>query len=121
MAEKGHAGDDQTIEKAVWHYVGIGVLWLSLFLTGMAFERLGLTTDIFAGVFPGETGTLRNQVEEFKSKLQTSERSYDEMMRTKQSLEVEVGKLRRSVEDAEKQLATAQAAQQPPKEEEKTQ
>lgn len=111
MAEKGHAGDDQTIEKAVWHYVGIGVLWLSLFLTGMAFERLGLTSSIFAGVFPGETGTLRTQIEEYKGKLQTSERSYDEMMRTKQALEVEVGKLRKAVEEAQKEQAQPQAAQ----------
>jgi hypothetical protein len=96
MAEAGHAGEDKTIEKAVWHYVGVGVLWTSLFLTGMAFERLGLTSNIFAGVFPGETGALRNQAEEYKNKLQTTERSLDEMMRTKQALEVEVSRLRKA-------------------------
>ena len=113
MAEKGHAGDDKTIEKAVWHYVGVGVLWVSLFLTGMAFERLGLTSNILSGVFPGETGTLRNRIEEYQGKLQTSERSLDEMMRTKQALEVEVGKLRRSVEEAQKQAAQPQQQAQP--------
>lgn len=96
MAETGRAGDDKTIEKAVWHYVGVGVLWMSLFLTGMAFERLGLTSSILSGVFPGETGMLRNQAEEYKNKMQTTERALDEMMRTKQALEVEVSRLRRA-------------------------
>jgi len=96
MAEVDRAVEDKSIEKAVWHYVGVGVLWLSLFFTGMAFERLGLTSNIFSGVFPGETGSLRNQAEEYKSKLQTTERSLDEMMRTKQALEVEVGRLRKA-------------------------
>ncbi|MGE0682557.1 MAG: hypothetical protein AB7P69_16860 [Candidatus Binatia bacterium] len=96
MAETGHAGEDKTIEKAVWHYVGIGVLWASLFLTGMAFERLGLTSNLLSGIFPGETGMLRNQAEEYKDKMQTTERALDEMMRTKQALEVEVSRLRKA-------------------------
>lgn len=100
MAEVGHTGEDTSIEKAVWHYVGVGVLWLSLFLTGMAFERLGLTSGIFSGVFPGETGTLRNEAAEVKSKLQTTERALDEMMRAKQALEVEVGKLKKAAAPA---------------------
>lgn len=100
MAEVERAGEDTSIEKAVWHYVGVGVLWLALFLTGMAFERLGLTSGIFSGVFPGETGTLRNQAAEYKSKLQTTERALDEMMRSKQALEVEVGKLKKTATPA---------------------
>ncbi len=101
MAEAGHTGEDTTIEKAVWHYVGVGVLWLSLFLTGMAFERLGLTSGIFSGVFPGETGTLRNEAADYKSKMQTTERALDEMMRSKQALEVEVGKLKKAATAAQ--------------------
>jgi hypothetical protein len=102
MAEMEHAtGGDTTIEKAVWHYVGVAVLWISLFLSGMAMERLGLTSGIFSGILPGETGFLRNQAADLKSKMQTTERSLDEMMRAKQALEVEVGKLKKAATPAQ--------------------
>jgi hypothetical protein len=101
MAEVGQAREDTSIEKAVWHYVGVGVLWLALFLTGMAFERLGLTSGLFTSVFPGETGALRTQAAEYKSKLQNTERSLDEMMRAKQALEVEVSKLKKAAPAAQ--------------------
>lgn len=104
MAEAGHAGEDKTIEKAVWHYVGIGVLWAALFLTGMAFERLGLTSNIFSGVFPGETGSLRRQVAECDDALKSANQAKDEMMRSRQALEVEVSRL--------KKAAAAQSAEQ---------
>jgi hypothetical protein len=96
MAETAHIDEEKTIEKAVWHYVGVTVLWISLLLTGMALERLGLTSNILAGILPGETGSLRNQVSEYKSKMQTTERSLDEMMRSKQALEVEVTRLKKA-------------------------
>lgn len=96
MAEVSRAGEDKTIEKAVWHYVGVGVLWIALFLTGMAFERLGLTSNIFTGVFPGETGNLRKQLTECNSALKDANQAKDEMMRTKQALEVEVSRLRKA-------------------------
>jgi hypothetical protein len=101
MAEAGYAGEDKTIEKAVWHYVGIGVLWGALFLTGMAFERLGLTSNIFSGIFPGETGSLRKQVAECGDALKSSNQAKDEMMRSRQALEVEVGRLRRAAASTE--------------------
>src|SRR5213592_1629428 len=44
MAEVEHAAEEQSLEKAVWHYVGVAVMWLSLFLSGLACERLGLTS-----------------------------------------------------------------------------
>jgi hypothetical protein len=100
MAEVEHAGEDTSIEKAVWHYVGVAVLWLALLFSGMAVERLGLTSGILSGVLPGETGSLRNQVAEYKSKIQTTERALDEMMRSKQALEVEVNKLKKAATPA---------------------
>lgn len=61
------AGDE--LSKAVWHYVGVGVLWLSLVLSGIALERLGLTSDYFTGVLPGEVGGLRAKNEELETNL----------------------------------------------------
>ena len=46
--------EGEELSKAVWHYVGVGVLWLSLILTGLALERLGLTSNYFTSVLPGE-------------------------------------------------------------------
>ncbi len=88
--------EEQSIEKAVWHYVGVGVLWVSLVLSGLALERLGLTANLFSGVLPGETGMLRTQAADLKDKLTTTERSLDEMMRAKQALEVEVSRLKKA-------------------------
>ena len=42
MAEANSVTESEEISKAVWHYVGVGVLWLSLIFTGLALERLGL-------------------------------------------------------------------------------
>jgi hypothetical protein len=100
MAEVTQVQDDKTIEKAVWHYVGVGVLWLSLFFSGVAFERLGLTSEILTGVLPGETGALRAQAAECQNKLINANQEKDVMMRTKQALEVEVSKLKRQVSQA---------------------
>ena len=53
--------EGEEISKAIWHYVGVGVLWISLILTGLAFERLGLTSEYLTGVIPGEVGGLRTK------------------------------------------------------------
>jgi hypothetical protein len=95
-AEASNASADKTIEKAVWHYVGVGILWLSLFLTGVAFERLGLTSSILSGVLPGETGSLQTQVAECQNNLRNANQERDLMMRSKQALEVEVGRLKKA-------------------------
>jgi hypothetical protein len=93
--EVGQASDDKTLEKAVWHYVGVGVLWLSLFLAGVALERLGLTSWILSGVLPGEVGSLRTQVAECDNNLKDVKQDRDLIMRSRQALEVEVGKLKK--------------------------
>lgn len=67
MAERVREGEE--ISKAVWGHVGAGVLWISLVLTGLALERLGLTSDYLTGVLPGEVSTLRAKNEELDSQL----------------------------------------------------
>jgi hypothetical protein len=69
MAEVKSVTDGEDISKAVWHYVGVGVLWISLILTGLAFERLGLTSNYLTGVFPGEIGSLRTKTVEQEANL----------------------------------------------------
>ena len=61
--------DGEELSKAVWHYVGVGVLWLSLILTGLALERLGLTSNYFTSVLPGEVGSLRAKTAEYETNL----------------------------------------------------
>ena len=57
--EKDHGAE--ALSKAVWHYFGVGVLWLALILSGLAIERLGLTSGYLTSILPGEVGTLRTQ------------------------------------------------------------
>ena len=67
MAEK--VREDEEISKVVWGYVGIGVLWISLVLTGLAIERLGLTSDYLTSILPGEVNTLRAKNKELDTQL----------------------------------------------------
>jgi hypothetical protein len=69
MAEKVREGEE--VSKAVWGYVGVGVLWLALILTGLALERLGLTSDYMTGILPGEVSTLRARNEELDKQLRS--------------------------------------------------
>jgi hypothetical protein len=94
MAEATQTADDKTIEKAVWHYVGIGVLWISLLLSGIALERLGLTSAIFSGILPGEVGSLRTHVTECERNLGTIKLDRDNAMRQEATLREEIRKLR---------------------------
>jgi hypothetical protein len=69
MGESKQLAADDELGKAVWHYVGVGVLWLSLVLLGIALERLGLTSDYLTAVLPGEVGSLRTKNEELETNL----------------------------------------------------
>jgi hypothetical protein len=71
MAEVKQVAEGEELSKAVWHYVGVGVLWLALILTGLALERLGLTSDYLTGVVPGEVGSLRAKNAEYETNLRT--------------------------------------------------
>ena len=50
---------EEELKKATWGYIGVGVLWLSLIISGMALERLDLTSDVLTGLLPGTVNTLR--------------------------------------------------------------
>jgi hypothetical protein len=104
MANAVHhaSSEEQPLEKVVWGYVGTGVLWISLLLSGIALERLGLTSNILTGVLPGETGTLRAQVTELRRDLGAMKNERDTNKLTEGALRAEVEKLR-------KQLAAAPA------------
>ena len=82
--------EDKTVEKAIWHYVGVTVLWTSLFLTGMAFERLGLTSSLFSGIFPGEVGSLRTQATECDTNLGKVKLERDLLKRQEDTLRMQI-------------------------------
>jgi hypothetical protein len=96
-SETNQLSDDKTIEKAVWHYVGVGVLWTSLFLTGMAFERLGLTSSILAGILPGETGSLRTQATECQRNFAQMKSERDLLKKQEDTLQAQIKTLRAKV------------------------
>ena len=100
---------DTTIERAVWHYVGVGVLWFSLFFTGVALERLGLTTWMLSGVLPGEVGSLRIQATECERNFGTIRLDRDILKRQEDTLRVEIDKLRKQVTAATAAAPTATA------------
>ena len=58
MAEE-QLSADEALKKATWGYIGVGVLWLSLILSGIALERLSLSDGFLTGLLPGEVNTLR--------------------------------------------------------------
>ncbi|MBI3302803.1 MAG: hypothetical protein HYZ72_12125 [Deltaproteobacteria bacterium] len=69
MAAVKQVTEGEEISKAVWHYVGVAVLWIFLILTGLALERLGLTSNYLTGVIPGEVGGLRAKNAENETNL----------------------------------------------------
>jgi hypothetical protein len=96
-SEATQSSDDKTIEKAVWHYVGVGVLWISLLLSGMALERLGLTSSILAGVLPGETGSLRTQATECQRNFTQMKSERDLLKKQEDTLQAQIKTLRAKV------------------------
>jgi len=101
--------EDKTIERAVWHYVGVGVLWFSLFFTGVALERLGLTTWMLSGILSGEVGSLRAQATERERNFGTVKLERDILKRQEDTLRVEIDKLRKQVAAAATAAPTASA------------
>jgi hypothetical protein len=100
MADTIHnAVEDNSVEKAVWGYVGTAVLWIGLLLAGIAVERLGLTSHILSGVLPGEIGTLRNQVTEMSRDLGVVKLERDNLRQTEGALRAEISKLQRKVSE----------------------
>ncbi len=81
MAEEHQIAEDESLAKLAWGYVGVGVLWLALILSGIAFERLGLTSTLFSGILPGEVGSLRQQNAEFDQNLKSVTQERDVLSR----------------------------------------
>ena len=103
-------GGDSNLSKAVWHYVSVGVLWLGLVFTGVAFERLGLTTSYLAGILPGEVNSLRTQVTELDNANKELTHDRDRAAKTRNTLEVEVNKLNRLQRELEAEIEELKAA-----------
>jgi hypothetical protein len=101
------APEEQSIEKAVWGYVGTGVLWIFLVLSGMALDRLGLTSNFLTSILPGEVGSLRTQVAECTRDLGTVKNERDSNKLTENALRVEIDKLKKQLASAPAQPATA--------------
>jgi hypothetical protein len=103
---ENNAPEEQSLEKAVWGYVGTGVLWISLVLTGLAFERLGLSSNILSGILPGESGALREQVTTCTRDLGAIKNERDTNKLTESALRVEVDKLKKQLASAPAQPTT---------------
>ena len=71
MAEEKQLSADEQLKKATWGYIGVGTLWLSLILSGVAVERLGLSTGILTGLLPGEVNTLRDDNSALNEQVRT--------------------------------------------------
>ncbi|MGE0826063.1 MAG: hypothetical protein AB7G75_06760 [Candidatus Binatia bacterium] len=113
MAETNkNAPEEQSLEKAIWGTVGTGVLWLALILSGLAVERLGISSNILSGILPGEVGSLREQIESCNRDLGAVKLERDNLNQTEGALRVEISKLKRQLEDATK-AAAAPAATTP--------
>jgi hypothetical protein len=97
MANTVNKPEEQSLEKAVWKYVGKGVLWLALLLSGLAVERLGISTNLLAGVLPGEVSTLRTQISECSRDLGAVKLERDNLRQTEGALRTEIDKLRKQV------------------------
>jgi len=101
-----NAPEDTSVEKAVWGYVGTGVLWISLLFTGIAFERLGISSNVLSGILPGEVTTLRSQVTDLSRDLGVVKLERDNLRQTEGALRSEISKL-------QKQVASGAAAPAP--------
>ena len=58
---------EEELKKATWGYIGVGVLWLSLITSGIALERLDLTSGFLTSLLPGAVNTLRAENASFKN------------------------------------------------------
>ena len=101
-----NAPEEQSIEKAVWGYVGTGVLWFFLILSGIALDRLGFTSNMLTSVLPGEAGSLRAQLTECTRDYATVKNERDSNKLTENALRVEIDKLKKQVAAAPTQPAT---------------
>ena len=77
--DTGMRPEEEAVQKIVWGYVGKGVLWIALILSGLALERLGLTSAILPEVLPGEVQTLRADIAATRGKVLTVRKERDDI------------------------------------------
>ena len=100
------APEAQSLEKAVWGYVGTGVLWLFLIVGGIALDRLGFTSHFLTGILPGEAGSLRAQLTDCTRDYATVKNDRDTGKITESALRVEIEKLKKQLPSTPSQPAT---------------
>lgn len=113
MAEEHQVAEDESLAKLAWGYVGVGVLWLALILSGIAFERLGLTSPLFSGILPGEVGSLRQQNAEFDQNLKSVTQERDVLSRRADTFKRQLEQAENKVADLQAQLDQLKAAAPP--------
>ncbi len=76
-------GGDSGLSKAVWHYMGVGVLGIGLLLMGLvAFERPIPTMSYLTSLLPGEVNTLKAEIAEYESMNQNLTHGRDQTVKT---------------------------------------
>jgi ABC-type transporter Mla subunit MlaD len=83
-AEDTGVHPDEARQKVVWGYIAKVTLWVSLLISGLALERLGLTSSLLSGVVPGEVQTLRADI------AQTS-KAVSELRAERDTIRVQIG------------------------------
>jgi len=79
MAAENTGSSEETVQKTIWGYAGKVTLWISLILSGLALERLGLTSALLSGVLPGEVQTLRVNIDETGNKFLAVRKERDDI------------------------------------------
>ena len=85
---------EEELKKATWGYIGVGVLWLSLITSGIALERLDLTSGYLTSLLPGAVNTLRAENASLNEQVR-------ELKDAKQRLDGLIGRERATVEALE--------------------
>ena len=114
MAEEQQVAEEESLGKLAWGYVGVGVLWLSLVISGIALERLGLTSSVLTSVLPGEVGELRQQNTEFDANLKSVTQERDVLSRRADTFQRQLEQERNKVGDLKKERDEPKSAATPP-------
>jgi hypothetical protein len=114
MAEEQQVAEEESLGKLAWGYVGVGVLWLSLVISGIALERLGLTSSVLTSVLPGEVGELRQQNTEFDANLKSVTQERDVLSRRADTFQRQLEQERNKVADLKKERDEPKSAATPP-------
>lgn len=113
MAEEQQVAEEESLGKLAWGYVGVGVLWLSLVISGIALERLGLTSSVLTSVLPGEVSELRQQNMEFDANLKSVTQERDVLSRRTDTFQRQLEQEKTKVADLKKERDELKSAAAP--------